>query len=232
MFRMPLSAALMLCSVTAFADASSPNPECANIKNYAAAGDKAYKAKQYDKARESYTQQVGWSESCQLSESAIATAYNNVALTWVRQGQYLKAKAWLMINEKDAKSQYNLGLIKDKLTALPQPTGPAGEYWLYAGKGMWNSYEVKAVKEEKYKVAFDGVYAGGNAMMYGPNIGGLEGGVAIKDNQGTYQQPDIGNEPGCAVSMNFTPASLQTSVKGDCGFGFNVRAEGDYVRVK
>lgn len=74
-----------------------------------------------------------WSEGCQLDDKTVATAYNNVALTWMRQGEWRKAQAWLTINPNDAKSIYNLGLIKEKLAALPKSDSPAGEYWNYAG---------------------------------------------------------------------------------------------------
>lgn len=54
-------------------------------------------------------------------DSAIATAYNNVALTWIREGEWRKARAWLTLRPNDSKSIYNLKLIKDKLSALPPP---------------------------------------------------------------------------------------------------------------
>ncbi|RRZ97203.1 tetratricopeptide repeat protein [Erwinia sp. 198] len=221
-----------LFSTIAAADADHPETDCAKIKNYAAAGDKAYKAAQYEKARDSYTEQVGWSETCELPDSLIATAYNNVALTWIRQGDYLKAKAWLLIDEKDAKSQYNLALIKNKIASLPQPATPVGEYWEYAGRGMWNSYVVSAAGKE-YKVNFDGVWAGLAAMYYGPNIGSLEGKAAIVNGRGVLRQREGGNDEwgNCDVTLKFTPMALTTSVTGDCGFGHNVSAAGHYMRV-
>ncbi|WP_380180045.1 tetratricopeptide repeat protein [Kalamiella sp. sgz302252] len=232
MLRIFLAGSLAIFSMAAAADAEHPEIDCAKIKNYAAAGDKAYKAKQYEKARDSYTEQVGWSETCQLPDSVIATAYNNVALTWIRQGEYLKAKAWLLIDEKDAKSQYNLALIKEKIAALPQPASPIGEYWEYAGRGMWSSYVISAAGKE-YKVNFDGVWAGLAAMYYGPNIGSLEGKAAILNGQGVLRQRDGDDEWGnCDVKLSFTPMSLATSVTGDCAFGHNVSAAGHYVRVK
>ncbi|WP_338576821.1 tetratricopeptide repeat protein [Erwinia sp. E_sp_B04_9] len=234
MSRLTLAVALLLVSGTALADADHPEADCAKIKNYAAAGDRAYKAKQYDKARDSYIEQVGWSETCQLPDSVIATAYNNVALTLIRQGQYSKARAWLMIQEQDAKSQYNLNLIKEKLAALPAPAGPEGEYWQYAGRGMWNSYVIKKAGK-KYTLNFDGVYAGLMAMYYGPNIGSLQGDVAIADNQGVFHQgseTSAESESQCDISLTFTSESLTTRVGGDCGFGHNVSAQGEYRRVQ
>lgn len=232
--RLTLAVALLLVSGTALADAENPQADCAKIKNVAAAGDRAYRAKQYDKARDSYIEQVGWSETCELTDGAIATAYNNVALTLIRQGQYGKARAWLMIQEQDAKSQYNLHLIKEKLAAIPAPTGPEGEYWQYAGRGMWNSYVIKKAGK-MYHLSFDGVAPGLMAMYYGPNLGSLQGDVAIADNQGVYQQGDetsVESDGQCKVGLTFTADSLTTKVNGDCGFGHNVSAEGKYRRVQ
>ncbi|MDN4625599.1 MULTISPECIES: tetratricopeptide repeat protein [unclassified Erwinia] len=231
MLRAITAGVLMVSPMMAFADADHPEIDCMKIKNYAAAGDKAYKAKQYEKARYSYTEQVAWSESCQLPDSAIAVAYNNVALTWIRQGDYRKAKAWLLIDEKDAKSQYNLGLIKEKLAALPQPASPAGEYWEYAGKGMWNSYSISA-EQDHYKINFDGVSPGLMAMYYGPNIGSLEGKATIQNGRGVLQQREEGDWGNCDVTLLFTPMDLTTQVNGDCGFGHNVSAAGHYIRVE
>jgi hypothetical protein len=49
----------------------------------------------------------------QLDEQKIALAYNNVALTYVHEGNYLKARAWLSILPNDKKSIFNLGKISD-----------------------------------------------------------------------------------------------------------------------
>ncbi len=234
MIRVALLTVLALMSSVAVADQDHPEVDCAKIKNYAAAGDRAYKAGQYEKARDSYTDQVGWSETCELSEAAIATAYNNVALTWIRQGEYLKARAWLMIKKDDPKSQYNLNLIKDKLAALPAPAGPAGEFWQYAGRGMWSSYIISK-KSGKYHLIFDGLYPGLMGMYNGPNMGSLEGDVIIANNKGVFHQQEEGSTDDfgqCEVSMNFGADTLTTSVKGDCGFGHNVSADGKYLRVK
>jgi hypothetical protein len=47
-------------------------------------------------------------ETCRLDDKFLATAYNNVALTLIRLGDYRKASAWLSIAPDDPKSIYNL----------------------------------------------------------------------------------------------------------------------------
>lgn len=88
----------------------------------------------------------------------MATAYNNVALTWMRQGEWRKAQARLTINPNDAKSIYNLGLIKEKLAALPKSDSPAGEYWNYAGLATWETLIVKPTeKNQTFRLISKGI---------------------------------------------------------------------------
>ena len=49
-------------------------------------GKKAYQRQDYAKAADIFRDQAAWSEFCGLSEQAIATAYNNVALSLMRAG--------------------------------------------------------------------------------------------------------------------------------------------------
>lgn len=95
--------------------------DCAKIPVLASQGEQLYKTQKYVEARDAFEQQAAWSESGALDDNAIATADNNVALTWIREGEWRKARAWLMLRPNDNKSIYNLKLIKDKLSALPPP---------------------------------------------------------------------------------------------------------------
>ncbi len=71
-------------------------------------------------------------------DSAIATAYKRGANP-IREGEWRKARARLMLRPNDSKSIYNLKLIKDKLSALPPPSVlRRGEYWRYAGRASRN----------------------------------------------------------------------------------------------
>ncbi|HCG4861233.1 TPA: tetratricopeptide repeat protein, partial [Salmonella enterica subsp. enterica serovar Typhi str. AG3] len=132
--------ALLLLFATARAEITEQQIEadCAKIPVLASQGEQLYKTQKYAKALDAFEQLAAWSESCALDDNAIATAYNNVALTWIREGEWRKARAWLMLRPNDSKSIYNLKLIKDKLSVLPPPVSTAGEYWRYAGRASWN----------------------------------------------------------------------------------------------
>lgn len=237
--RIP-NAKLLLCPVLLVCFAANAeiteqqiDADCAKIPTYASQGEKFYKAKNYAKARDAFVQQVAWSESCALDDSAIATAYNNVALTWMREGQWRKAQAWLMINPNDAKSVYNLGLIKDKLAALPKNDSAAGEYWKYAGLANWKTLNVKSTKNKSdYQVDFQGYYFGMMALYYGPNTGEFSEIVTLKNNKGVIALRED-EYTHCNISLTVNPEGVNASTDDpqNCGFGAHVSADGYYLRV-
>lgn len=207
---------------------------CLKISEYSAEGGKYYKLKQYAKALEQYEQQAGWSESCQLDEDKVAMAYNNVALTYIHEGNYLKARAWLSILPNDKKSVYNLGKISgDIKNSLGKLSGkPDGQYWQYAGASLWNSMTIKP-QGQKYNIDFQGYYAGLMAMYSGPNIGEFSTVSAINNGKAHYAMS--GEDDGdCEYDFNFKKDLLTvTRTAGEsCGFGHNVGAEGVYNRVE
>lgn len=204
--------------------------DCKKIASYALTGQKFYDAGSYAKARDAFIQQVGWSEPCQLPDIAITTAYNNVALTFIKQKEFLRAKAWLLINSKDKKSQYNLSLIKNHLAKRPKHTSPVGEYWQYAGKGAWNTLRVEP-KGKQYQISFSGLYMGMMAMYYGPNIGEFATLSPINNNKAIYSNKEYGD--GCLIEMRFQADRVELDNKhNDCGFGHNVYAGGEFLRVE
>jgi hypothetical protein len=228
---------LLLATCSAHAEISERNIEadCQNkIKKFILNGDKFYKLKQYSKARQEYEQQVGWSESCALNEASIAAGYNNVALTYIHQKEYLKARAWLNLSPKDAKSIFNLNHIKDDIqnAIVKSSKIPNGEYWMYAGKSIWN---VIAIKKENtnYRFDFTGYYAGLMTMHYGPNIGEFSTVLAIKNGRAHYSMTDDNEYSNCVYDFVIKKDTLSVElVTGNsCGYGHNVSAEGIYQKV-
>ncbi|KAB7895458.1 tetratricopeptide repeat protein [Rouxiella sp. S1S-2] len=219
-------------SVWAKIDEPDIKADCLKTGIYASAGKAAYQQGAYAKAQDLFKSQVAWSEFCHLPEGATATAYNNIALTYMHLGQYGKAKAWLSLAPQDKKTQFNLAKIESQLAEAPRSSGPAGLYWQYAGQGSWNTIEVKP-EESQFVIHFSGLYMGAMSLYYGPNVGDFSTVTAIKDNQAVYRSIDDATAEGtnCTVTMNFAGENLSLKSIGDCGFGQNVTASGDYVRV-
>ncbi len=231
-----IEAILLLLITPFFAHADITEEEatanCLKVSEYSAKGGEFYKLKQYAKAREQYQQQAGWSESCQLDEDKVAMAYNNVALTYIHEGNYLKARAWLSILPNDKKSLFNLGKISGEIkTALEkQANKPQGLYWQYAGAALWNSMTIKP-QGKQYQVDFDGYYAGLMAMYYGPNLGEFSTVLAFANGKAHYAMS--GDDGDCEYDFDVKKDLLTvTRTAGEsCGFGHNVGAEGLYQRV-
>jgi hypothetical protein len=76
-----------------------------------------------------------------LDEDKIAMAYNNVALTYAREGNYLKARAWLSILPEDKKSIFNVGKLEGDIKKLVENMSAKleAQYWQYAGASLWNT---------------------------------------------------------------------------------------------
>ena len=206
---------------------------CLKISEYSAEGGKYYKLKQYAKARKQYEQQAGWSESCQLDEAKVALAYNNVALTYIHEGNYLKARAWLSILPDDKKSIFNLGKIGGEIeNSLEKLSNqPEGQYWQYAGAALWNTMTIKP-QGQRYKVDFQGYYAGLMAMYYGPNIGEFSTVLTFDNGKAHYAMS--GDDGDCEYNFDIKKdlLTVKRTAGESCGFGHNVGAEGVYQRVE
>jgi len=209
--------------------------DCKKIKDFAVNGDKYYKLQKYAKARKEYEQQAAWAESCELDDIKTAIAYNNVALTYIHQNEYLKAKAWLNIAPEDKKSIFNLNKMKSQLkkSTLKLSSVPEGEYWQYAGKSLWNVIIIKK-ENRKYRFDFSGFYASPMTMYYGPNMGEFSTVLDIKKGRAQYSMAeDKEDYLDCIYDFFIKEDTLTVErISGDsCGFGHNVSADGVYLKV-
>jgi len=227
---------LFSCATLADITQEQMEADCLKVSNFATNGDQHYKLKQYTKARNAYEQQAAWSENCGLDSDKVATAYNNVALTYIHQGKYLKARAWLNIAPNDKKSIFNLSNIKHDIEkSIAQSAHiPEGEYWSYAGRSLWNVMTIKKEKS-KYRIHFDGYRVGLMAMYYGPNMGEFSTVLDIIDGKAHYAMAEEDDDDylNCVFDFSIEKDTLTVNrTDGDaCGFGFNVYAEGIYHKV-
>lgn len=225
-----------------FANAAEPGDDiekemCAKLPVVIKKGDESYKAGEYVKARGYFTEQVSLSEGCGYAygnpdQTATITAYNNVALSYIKQGDKLKALAWLSLALNDKKSKFNYGLLKN----MPVSVGPdmVGTYWEYAGFGSWNIASVEKQGSD-YLISLNLLYFGLMGVAYGPNMGEISQVVTMKDDEGLIKL--TGEEGNCEISIKFIEKDhgilrVDTNPnKNECGFGHNVYAHGDFIRV-
>ena len=222
----------LCCCLASTAYASELEQYCKEIPAVNKKAQQLYSQHQYAKARTQYETAVSYLESCKANfdnvpQKNIDIAYNNVALTYIKQKDYRKALAWLSIAPNAPQTKTNRALIP-KLAPITQPQG---EYWRYAGQAMWNTYTVKANKKQ-YKIDFEGLRVGINSLMSGPNMGEYSYTTTIKNQKTTWTNPD---DKSCKIQLKFTPDTLhaitQANEEADCGFGYGVTADGTYQRV-
>ncbi|MGN5030037.1 tetratricopeptide repeat protein [Aeromonas rivipollensis] len=210
---------------------------CAKLPAIIKKGNESYRAGQYAEAREHFTEQVSLSEGCGYiygnpDKAATITAYNNVALSYIKEGDKLKALAWLSLAPNDKKSKFNYGLLKDMSVSI----GPdmVGTYWGYAGLGSWNVASVEKQGND-YLISLNLLYFGLRGMAYGPNMGEISQIVTMKGDEGLIKL--TGEEGNCEISIKFIDKDngiLKVDTNPDrkeCGFGHNVYAYGDFIRV-
>lgn len=216
---------LLSCCLASTAYADELEQYCKQIPAVNQKAQQLYLQKKYTPARQQYELSVSYLESCSATKNSLAIAYNNVALTYIKQKDYRKALAWLSLAPNAPQTKTNLTLIP-KLAPMNQPQG---EYWKYAGQSMWNTYKVTTKKQRAY-IQFDGLYVGLNSVMYGPNMGSYAYTTTIKNNQTTWINPDQNT---CRIHLSFHHDLLKATSQSpeDCGFGHNVMADGTYQRV-
>lgn len=224
-----------LCSVHAMATQLTV-AECKVINKHAAAGDRLYKTGEYQQARREYLAQVAWAEGCYIDTKRLATAYNNVALTYFHQQDYLKGAVWLALRPEDSKSKYNYSQYRDQIVAAEKQARQSitGTYWQYARLSIWNTITVRQAKNGHYIADFDGYYVGANALRYGPNMGQFSADLTVKNGHAYYKM-DPEEQGDCSYEFTFGDNRIELKQTAgeilDCGFGMNVIAEGTFHKV-
>ena len=97
--------------------------------------------------------------------------------------------------------------------------------------GEWRSYDdyfyILAIGQNKLKVEFEGIY---HTMSKSVNTGEISGEATIEGNVATLNSEEF---PKCRITMTFLNGKMVVKQgDDDCGFGFNVRADGTYKRIK
>ncbi len=162
------------------------------------------------------------------------SAYNNLALTYLHEHDYLLARAWCKVALKQDTANkdalLNLAQAEKKLVRWRWPISPEGTYVRYTGWGRWDVFLVWADKKNKVGVMFSGAVMGLNPN-YGPTaIGEFSAdGLALAGRGITFQpNPKFP----CTVRMDFLQDKVTLAQVDDCGFGNGVSATGSFEQDK
>jgi len=216
------------------------NNDCKKIDTFASKGAKLYKNKQYAAARNEFKTQLILMEYCdgnfdkeRFTQHQYAVAYNNVAMTYVHERNFLRARAWASLVPDDPGSRFNLEKIRPELEAIPERI--SGAYEQYVGQGLW---AVMHVSHDGNEVSVEAQFlrAGPRALFFGPNMGDFAASAPLKGKTAFFRVApmDDGNVT-CEISIRFdkNSAFVETIKGGDseCGFGGGVYAGGEFYRV-
>lgn len=141
-------------------------------------------------------------------------------------GELLKAQAYLALAPHDDKSQHNLSLLRQRLAQRPQPQGPGGVYWQYAGRGVWSEVVVKP-QGERWLIDFSGYAMPQMGLYYGPNMGDFSAELPIEHGKAVYHQHESDSAQVCDVTMAFGEQALEMHTRGIAGSATTCGRKGD-----
>ena len=110
----------------------------------------------------------------------------------------------------------------------------AGDVTAAQVNGTWqyrnNEFKIWALGDQKLQIEFLGVYEykAGNGERTA-NTGEGSGIARIEGDTATFK-PE-GAEDECKIILKFGGGKLVVTQEGECGFGFNVRADGTYKKT-
>ena len=96
-------------------------------------------------------------------------------------------------------------------------------------RGNYSDIKIQALGKGKLRVGFELTYpymAGKEPMA---NVGTGGGEAVISGDTAVYESSEFGS---CTITMKFVrPGIIDVSQEGQCGFGFNVNADGRYKKI-
>lgn len=120
-----------------------------------------------------------------------------------------------------------------KAVGAAEVNGTFRDYFTGKNKGSYNEIKILALGKGKLKVSFELIYpyqtASGEATA---NMGSAEGEAMIEGDTAVYSSSEFGE---CRITIKFVkPGQIKVTQSGtdaQCGFGFNVSADGTYKKT-
>lgn len=109
-----------------------------------------------------------------------------------------------------------------------------GTYWQYAGSGSWNVASVEKHGND-HLISLNLLYFGLRGWISGPNLGDISQVVRMRNGEGLIKL--TGEDGNCEISIKYSDKDNGVLVidtvpeRSDCGFGHNVYAHGNFMRV-
>lgn len=120
-----------------------------------------------------------------------------------------------------------------KTVGAAEATGAFRNYFSGKARGSFDEIKIQSIGKGKLKVSFDLTYPHRDASgKMTANMGTGQGIAAITGDTAIYSSDEFGK---CRITIKFVkPGQIKVTQSGsdsDCGFGFNVTADGTYRKV-
>jgi hypothetical protein len=210
-------------------------------------GTEAFQAGDFTRAAAQFDRQIDYAETALAEaggddEGALVrrdTALNNAALARLRGGECLKARAYLDQARAEARAtQANRRQWDSRCAGSAAAlVGPVGEYWQYAGHGLWNRISLRETGDETLRLDAFWMRVGRGPMdEYGIKAFGELEQVFVfpADGGASGRFGGIDPEVECRIELRFEPQALEVShtPTPDCQTGgMGAVLHGRYVLV-
>ncbi len=222
------------CSAMGQKKSAPSQATCKSAASCNLLGTEALKKGNISAAVRFFKAQVGYAEDAR-DKVRSTLAYNNVSVAYLRNHDYFRALTWthlaLRFDPENKSAKFNLDSIQQHLGDYKWPSDVGGVYAQYAGRTQWNSFCPKETEDDKLHFRLLVFRMGQAWREYGPaSYGDVEGDAILTGNGEALYQGDK-DFPTCRIKMRFSPVATAFDQEGDCGFGYGVRAAGDYERI-
>ena len=216
---------MLSIAVLALAAVAGSAHDCTSTAVCNHVGSAALSAGQFDAARQAFERQIDFAETALIGaaddadvERLIAArqiALNNAALTAIRAGDCLRARAWLEVADSGHKAtQANRRQLLQRCAESLDARSQTGEFWQYAGHGAWNAISIRPTGDESLRLdAFWMRVGRGPLQEYGPAALGEMEQVYLQVEGDAAQGPFEGNDPAidCQLQLRYLPDGLEVT---------------------
>lgn len=209
--------------------------DCGSTAQCNRLGTEALRAGQHEQAVQLFERQVDFAETALREAAADADtaalqhareiAVNNAALTWLRAGDCLRARAWLEAADPEhSATRANRRQLEARCEGQLDAIEQTGEFWQYAGHGGWNSISIRPTGDDVLRLdAFWMRVGRGPLQEWGPAAFGELDQIFlhIDGQRGQGRYPGLDPDTECRVQVDYAPAGLtvQHSEDPDCRVG-------------
>ena len=233
---------MLLTVLTSLLLAAEPEA-CASLAECNSRGTADYKAGRYAAAAQSFERQVDYADTAiellsfddkEAGPKEIAArelALNNVVLAYLRNGECLKARAFINLADAAGKAtQVNRAQLDKTCAQQLKADSQTGDYWQYVGHGSWNNVTLnKGANGDLILDAFWMRISRGPMDDYGPAAFGslAEVSMEVKGKTASGLYDGYEDDKLCELKLKFAGQAIE--IDGQTEEACNIGGAGAYL---